>query len=1192
MAITAVLSLTEETGTQTGPYWVQVYFNGSVSSFGANDITVTNGTLFSFRGSGSLYYFGITPPNSGSGTTTISITGQVYRPGDGVQVPTATPLNVPYAQSVATAVLSTSPGVKTGAYSVSVIFGTSVTGFDLTDINVENGVASNLTGSGTNYTFIVTPNTGSNARIYNSIDITGQVTAGGTTGYVAATRLYVTTRTTVTATLSGPVGTQTGSYTVNVSFARAVTYFTASNIGVTNGTVSGVTGSGTSWSFTVNPTPNSSGSNRISLTGIVHINNDLAQAVIDSQSLTVSYNRIKPQVTTATWTLPTGTQTSWFTVSVTFAKSVTNFTSDDITIDGGEISNFTGSGTGWSFRVYQYQGLRTLTLDITGEVTVNGVSGSVTIGAASISCNRPNGTGTADMVLDQASPATKTGTFRVNVSDPGLSREDRFTILRRISLTNGVFSSNVASIWYNNLNQIQGYYFFVIPNRGHGTIVIDKINYHSTTTALSVPYSVDTVSAALSAGGGTKTSPYTVSVIFSSSVSGFSLSDISVSDGVASNLTGSGTTYSFTVTGSSQSGTNTIDITGDVTADGATGPVTATAISVPYIAYITTATLSAPSGTQRAAYTVTVTFGAAVTNFELTDIDVSNGVASNLSGSGTSWSFTVTPPATGSGSTTIDIDGNVTSGGKSGTVNVAELSVLYSQPALTGTLSVTSGTKTAAYTVTATFNQSVTSFQLTDINVINGVASSLSGSGTSWTFRITPPATGSGNTSIDITGSVTARGLSRVPTVSAISVPYSQVGVTGTLSVTSGTKFGAFYCFVSFSESVTNFSLSDISVSAGTKFGLTGSGAGYYFTVMPPSGEGTISIDVTGAVTARGLNRVPTVTALSVPYGEEQTVDNILWTIPNEIQQADNAAKTFSVTAAFKRDGANQSVSLAANSFSAKGISGVTVTHAAITNASSLTLSVSVPAGKYGALYLQLNSGAASSPTDYPGTAQFSPSILCDTRAVASAPDIPDIDNIIWQLPEGIQSADNATKTFTITANFRRNGAAQSIKLAANAFTAEGISGATATNTALTTAAASLAISVSIPAGKKGNVYLQLNSGSGSEPTDYPTEAQFSPTVPIDTTAVPEDPIIVSFSDPPVGIQLSDYVITATFSPAISDTAAEILAASSLEGGGTLAIGDINRVSDTEVRYTVRVAANQARRIQYIEVDTDQLTKR
>ena len=1114
-SVTATLS--GPTGTQTAAYTVNVSFNKSVTGFELSDIAVYNGTASNLTGSGSSWSFTVTPPATGVGTTYIGFDDRVNEGYVGFNT-----LSIPYDMRPLSGTLSAPVGIQFGGYTVSVTFNKSVTNFTLSDISVTNGTASALTGGGTSWSFTVTPpNTGSGNT---TIDITGQVTVVGQSVVPTVAAISVAyAQSVTTATLSTTLGTKTAPYTVSVVFGAAVTDFAISDISVTGGSVYSLIGSGTTWSFTAEPGWGA-GNTVIDITGLVTSGGNTGVVTVTALSVPYTQSDISARISSSAGRGITGATS----ISVEFNQSVTNFELTDINVSTGVASALTGSGTTWSFTLTPPAiGNGKITIDITGSVT-GAVTGAAVPNVSTYSIlygPDPSCFWTMAKYGSKINFYWESGTTIITSS---------FT-LHDITVSGGGTLSNIIHTSY-------GYFqaTYDAPGSGIGVVVISltgHVRAVGTGTCklvaedLRIPYGSFT--GTLSTSSGTKNAAYNVNVSFNVGVSGFTLSDISVTNGTASALTGGGTSWSFTVTPpNTGSGNTTIDITGQLNVTGGGRVPSVTALVVPYDQGIVTATLSAPSGTQTAAYTVSVTFGAVVTGFALSDLDITNGTASALTGSGKSYSFTLTPPATGSGNTTIDIDGDVTSGGKTGSVAVTELSAPYSQPALTGTLSVTSGTKIAAYTVTATFNQSVTNFELTDINVTNGVASNLSGSGTSWTFTVTPPLTGAGNTSIDITGNVTARGVSRVPTVTALSVPYTQPEVTGTLSVTSGTKFGAFYCFVSFSESVTGFALSDISVSAGTKSGLTGSGAGYYFTITPPSGEGTISIDITGNVTARGASKVPTVTALSVPYGEEQTVDNILWTIPDDIQQADNAAKTFSVTAAFKRDGANQAVTLAANQFTPKGISGATATHSAITNANSVTISVTVPAGKYGSLYLQLNSGAASSPTDYPGTAQFSPSILVDTRSIAS--DV-DQDNIVWTIPDGIQEADNAAVTFTMTAAFKRNGAAQAIKLAANAFTVHGISGATATHSALVTAASTLSVSVSVPAGKKGSVYLQLDSGESSDPATYPTETQFSPTVSIDTTAVKSIPDIDNIVwTLPEGTQEADnaiktFTITANF---------------------------------------------------------------
>jgi len=71
----------------------------------------------------------------------------------------------------------------------------------------------------------------------------------------------------------------------------------------------------------------------------------------------------------------------------------------------------------------------------------------------------------------------------------------------------------------------------------------------------------------------------------------------------------------------------------------------------------TVALTSAASSTVNASFTVTATFSEATTNFVLGDITVTNGTASNFSGSGTTYTFTVNP--TLNGSVSVDIGAGV-----------------------------------------------------------------------------------------------------------------------------------------------------------------------------------------------------------------------------------------------------------------------------------------------------------------------------------------------------------------------------------------------------------------------------------------------------------------------------------------------------------------------------------------------------
>jgi len=149
-----------------------------------------------------------------------------------------------------------------------------------------------------------------------------------------------------------------------------------------------------------------------------------------------------------------------------------------------------------------------------------------------------------------------------------------------------------------------------------------------------------------------------VTVTFSKAVTGFDVTDITVSNGAAGSFSGSGTTYTANVTPTAQ-GSVTVDVSAGKAQDGATnGNLAATQMSVTYdsIAPTVTITTTAPAASNVSPIPVTITFSESVTGFELSDITVGNGAAGNLSGSGTTYTASITPTA--DGAVTVDIAEN------------------------------------------------------------------------------------------------------------------------------------------------------------------------------------------------------------------------------------------------------------------------------------------------------------------------------------------------------------------------------------------------------------------------------------------------------------------------------------------------------------------------------------------------------
>lgn len=163
-----------------------------------------------------------------------------------------------------------------------------------------------------------------------------------------------------------------------------------------------------------------------------------------------------------------------------------------------------------------------------------------------------------------------------------------------------------------------------------------------------------TAALSSSVGAATGESPIPVTITFSEEVSGFTSSDLAVSNGVAGTAVGSGTTYTVDVTPTA-SGTLRIDLAANQAKDGAgNGNVAAEQLAIVFTPANPNITLStgATLVNSVAAFSVTATFDKAVTGFDLTDVILSGGTKGNLVAVNASvYTFDVTPD----GSSTIAI---------------------------------------------------------------------------------------------------------------------------------------------------------------------------------------------------------------------------------------------------------------------------------------------------------------------------------------------------------------------------------------------------------------------------------------------------------------------------------------------------------------------------------------------------------
>ncbi|MGJ3230774.1 MAG: Calx-beta domain-containing protein [Oceanicaulis sp.] len=335
---------------------------------------------------------------------------------------------------------------------------------------------------------------------------------------------------------------------------------------------------------------------------------------------------------------------------------------------------------------------------------------------------------------------------------------------------------------------------------------------------------------------------FQITISFTEDVTGFALSDLSVSNGSAANLAGSGAAYTADVTPSAD-GTVTVDIAAGAATDSAGNPsVAAEQFSIesdgtaPGVT-ITTASADPVSGT----FQITISFTEGVTGFEVGDLSVTNGAASNLAGSGADYTADIDPAADGTVTVTIAAGAATDAAGNASTA--AEPFAIENDETAPGVTLTTSTAQpvSGAFTVSVAFTEPVSGFALADLVVGNGAASELSGSGAAYTVTITPSA--DGVVTVDLGAGAAADAAGNANTAAAqLAVETDATAPEATLSTASADPVsGAFTLNVDFSEPVTGLALADLGVSNGSASDLAGSGAAYTATITP-DGDGTVTV--------------------------------------------------------------------------------------------------------------------------------------------------------------------------------------------------------------------------------------------------------------------------------------------------------------------------------------------------------------
>jgi len=402
-----------------------------------------------------------------------------------------------------------------------------------------------------------------------------------------------------------------------------------------------------------------------------------------------------------------------------------------------------------------------------------------------------------------------------------------------------------------------------------GDMIFDSGLYLGGMTARSATGSgtgIDLIapSATLAALPGSVGTTFPLSIAFSEAVYDFSGSALTITNGTVIGTTPiNDLSYTVTVQATNDGPLTAILAAGSYE-DVAGNPgkvsntVSTTAVVPPVV------TIVPPATVVNGAATWQVTFSEPVSGLTVSDFSVVNGSVTNVAGSGTAWTVTVTPTADPV-SVALNAGAVLDSSGNGNGVNTAVVVAFDNTPPV-GTITAPT-TSSGPFTIIITFTEPVVGLTLDDLVVVNGVISALNGSGATYSATVTPSTDGPTTVTLaagavtDIAGNGTA-----APSVT----PAVAVNILPTVTITGPTGIvdGSFTVTILFSEPITGFTLADVTATNAALTALTMVNVMTYTVTVNPLVAGPVSVTVAGGIAtdSAGNANLAATSALAVVF--------------------------------------------------------------------------------------------------------------------------------------------------------------------------------------------------------------------------------------------------------------------------------------------------------------------------------------
>lgn len=846
--------------TTSDTFTIDIDFDKLPVSFDQTDIVVTNGSAAPLTGSDLHYSVVVTAASEGA--VTISIPAGAFEDEFGNSSAQSNTYIVNYTTDVPVPTissLSVANGGLTNLTSIpfTITFTKAVTGFDAGDITVSNATLENFAGSGDAYTVNVIPSADGEvalsiaAGVCIDARLLENIESNEYSFEVETVRPTAIIDSALAITNSSPI-------TFTLDFSEPVSAPVAGDFTVVNGTINTITGTGDSYTVTVN---SAISEGNISLTLKADSVKDAAGNFnLESNTKVVAYDEVGPTLAITSTVLNnafTNTETLAFTF--TFSEDVTGFTASDIATTNASVSNFAGSGAvytaditaidesliivGISAGVAQDKAGNDNQAAAPFSYTYDKTQPEVSITSLDIAQGDTTNLASLEFNLDFSEIVTAFDITDLTVTNASLSAFSGSNAAYKVTLTpiaDGEVSLSLAAgicaDRAGNLNKASTLFTFT-SNRTAPKAILSStdVNEKACTTSESFYVNID----------------------FDKLPVGFEHADIIITNGSAATLTGSGLGYSVLVTADAEGLVTMYIPAGAFEDEHGNASEESNTFIVNYTTAVPTPTISSLSVADGGLTNLTnipfkITFCQEVNGFDISGITTTNASLENFAGSGNTYTVNVKPSA--DGEVKLSIPAGVAQSVETALENKASEEYSFDVDTVKPTAVIDAAlaiTNSSPITFSLDFSEPVSAPVANNFTVVNGTINAISGSGDSYTVTV-DSTTSAGNVALTLKADSVKDAAGNFNLASNTKVvEFDGVGptviITSTITNGSYTNVDTHTFTFTFSEDVTGFTASDIALSNASTTNFTGSGNLYNVSIVA-QGQGAVTVAIPAAV--------------------------------------------------------------------------------------------------------------------------------------------------------------------------------------------------------------------------------------------------------------------------------------------------------------------------------------------------------